>query len=73
MPEPSPDDPMNGHPAPKTGPSNTDWTIEYAEIAPAFGRPGGGYQLLFRDVEGEAMEVIELLRRGVLLREGVAK
>lgn len=40
-------------------------TIEVAEVAPAFGRPGGGIQLLFKDGTRE-MTVLELIRLDVL-------
>lgn len=40
-------------------------TIEVAEVAPAFGRPGGGMQVLF--MKGtEPVDVLELTRRKVL-------
>ena len=51
-------------------PGIENWTIEYSKIAPAFGRPGGGYQLLIRDQEGVIVPVKELLEAKVLIPEG---
>lgn len=44
------------------------WTIEVSEIAPAFGRDGGGLQVLVYDDLGDALRVKDLLENGVLER-----
>ncbi|MFE4952219.1 TNT domain-containing protein [Leifsonia sp. NPDC056665] len=54
-------------------PGTKDWTIEHAEIAAAFGRPGGGHQLLIHDQKGKVVKIETLLRKGVLVLNGVAK
>jgi hypothetical protein len=40
-------------------------TIEVSEIAPAFGRPGGGIQARFME-DGESLSIRELKLRGIL-------
>ncbi|WP_082518733.1 TNT domain-containing protein [Leifsonia sp. Leaf336] len=54
-------------------PGTKGWTIEYAEIDRAFGRPGGGYQMVVRDRMGETENVRDLLDRGVLVPGGAAE
>ena len=46
--------------------------IEVSEIAPAFGRDGGGLQVRILDADGNPMSVDELLDRGIL-REAEAE
>lgn len=40
--------------------------IEISEIAPAFGREGGGFQLLIRNDEGRILTIDELDELGVI-------
>ena len=42
------------------------WSIEVSEIAPAFGREGGGLQALIYNAAGEKVPVRQLLEDGVL-------
>lgn len=42
------------------------WSIEVSQIAPAFGRDGGGLQVLIYNDKGEKMSVAELIKNGVL-------
>lgn len=42
------------------------WKIEISEIAPAFGREGGGMQLLVKNHEGKVVPVEQLWGEGVL-------
>ncbi len=42
------------------------WTIEVSEVAPAFGRDGGGLQMVILNNKGEAVPVHLLLRTGVI-------
>jgi hypothetical protein len=45
--------------------------IEVSEIAPAFGRPGGGLQVRILDADGRPMSVDQLIDAGVLGRTDV--
>ncbi|MFE7845750.1 TNT domain-containing protein [Microbacterium sp. NPDC057407] len=49
-----------------TGYLPDNWSIEISEIAPAFGQPGGGLQLLIRDAAGNKLPVSTLDAAGVL-------
>ena len=49
-----------------TGKLPESWTIEVSEIAPAFGRDGGGLQLLIKNARGIAQRLVDLIREGVL-------
>ncbi len=40
--------------------------IQISEIAPAFGQPGGGVQVVITDVSGKSMSVKDLIRLQVL-------
>ena len=44
-----------------TGRLPEGWTIEISEVSPAFGRDGGGLQVLITDASGEAVSVSSLL------------
>ncbi len=50
-------------------PLPTGWRIEISEIASAFGREGGGYQVRFFDETRAEVPVRVLLKRGILGRE----
>ncbi|MFF9564970.1 glycohydrolase toxin TNT-related protein [Leifsonia sp. NPDC014704] len=54
-------------------PGTENWSIEHSKIARAFGRPGGGHQVLVRDQEGNKVTVKKLLDRGVLMPGGLSK
>jgi hypothetical protein len=43
-----------------------DWSVEVSEVAPAFGRPGGGIQILILDHSGDPVFIPELRSRGLL-------
>jgi hypothetical protein len=43
-----------------------DWKIEVSEIAPGFGRDGGGLQLRIFDEDGSEVRVSDLIDRGVI-------
>lgn len=49
-----------------TGTLPPGYTIEVARIAPAFGQPGGGMQLLVKDEFGDVQTIQRLLHTGVL-------
>jgi hypothetical protein len=54
-------------------PGTENWAVEHSQIPPGFGRPGGGYQLLFRDQDGAEVTVRKLVRQGVLVDGGPVK
>ncbi|WP_127794261.1 glycohydrolase toxin TNT-related protein [Agromyces sp. LHK192] len=54
-----------------TGHLPANMRIEVSEIAPAFGRDGGGMQVRILDGRGEPMTVDELIDRGVVARTEV--
>jgi hypothetical protein len=49
-----------------TGKMPEGWTLEVSEIAPAFGRDGGGLQLIIKDAEGLKQNIIGLLDQEVI-------
>jgi hypothetical protein len=46
------------------------WKIEVSQVAPAFGRDGGGLQIRILDAKGQAMRMLELEQLGILKRIG---
>lgn len=50
--------------SPANFPAN--WKIEVSEVAPAFGREGGGLQIRVLDANGQAMRMSELQDHGIL-------
>ncbi|MGH3638623.1 MAG: TNT domain-containing protein, partial [Mycobacterium sp.] len=42
------------------------WTLEISEVAPAFGREGGGLQVLIMDSEGEKVTIAGLKEAGII-------
>ena len=44
----------------------TDWKIEVSQVAPAFGRDGGGMQIRILDAHGQAVSVKELRAQRIL-------
>lgn len=49
-----------------TGYLPSGWTVEISKIAPAFGRPGGGFQILVHNEVGDVIRVADLEEMGVL-------
>ena len=49
-----------------TGELPANWKIEVSEVAPAFGREGGGLQIRVLDANGQAMRMSELQDHGIL-------
>jgi hypothetical protein len=49
-----------------TGELPPSWKIEVSEVAPAFGRDGGGLQIRVLDANGQAMRMSELQDHGIL-------
>jgi hypothetical protein len=43
-----------------------NWKIEVSEVAPAFGRDGGGLQIRVLDSEGQAVTMAELRKQGIV-------
>jgi Tuberculosis necrotizing toxin len=43
-----------------------NWKIEVSEVAPAFGRDGGGLQIRVLDNEGQAVTMAELRKQGIV-------
>jgi hypothetical protein len=53
-----------------TGQLPPNWKIEVSEVAPAFGRDGGGLQIRILDAEGTAMRMSVLRDLGIVRRIG---
>lgn len=49
-----------------TGYMPSGWTVEISKIAPAFGRPGGGLQILVHNEFGNVIRVADLEEMGIL-------
>jgi hypothetical protein len=43
-----------------------NWKIEVSEVAPAFGRDGGGLQIRVLDSDGQAVTMAELRKQGIV-------
>jgi hypothetical protein len=54
-----------------TGELPPNWKIEVSQVAPAFGRDGGGLQIRILDANGQALRMSELEKLGLLKRIGV--
>jgi Tuberculosis necrotizing toxin len=53
-----------------TGQLPPDWKIEVSQVAPAFGRDGGGLQIRILDANGQAMRMSELQDLGIVKKTG---
>jgi hypothetical protein len=49
-----------------TGELPTNTVIEVSEVAPAFGRPGGGLQVRILDANGQGFTLSELRNQGII-------
>jgi hypothetical protein len=54
-----------------TGELPPNWKIEVSQVAPAFGRDGGGLQIRILDANDQALRMSELEKLGLLKRIGV--
>ncbi len=50
-----------------TGKLPSDMTVQISKIAPAFGQPGGGLQVLVLNSKGESVSVADLIKKGILV------
>jgi hypothetical protein len=53
-----------------TGELPPGWRIEVSEVAPAFGRDGGGLQIRILDAKDQAMSLSELHEQGIVKKIG---
>jgi hypothetical protein len=49
-----------------TGELPAGWRIEVSEVAPAFGRDGGGLQIRVLDANDQAMRMYQLEEQGIV-------